>query len=192
MENHRHYMIFKPFGMLSQMHSRDPKEKNKRFLGELFRFPNEIMPVGRLDEKSEGLLLLTTDGKLSDRINRSGIEKQYLVQVDGAIDSRAIERLEHGVEIGISGTRYQTQHCQARKLDEAPDFPTAHKKLRIDRHRPSSWLSLTIREGKYRQVRKMTAAVGYPTLRLIRVRIGDIELGDLKPGEVKALKSIDV
>lgn len=191
MELHRHYMIFKPFGMLCQMHSRDPKEKNKRFLGELAQFPNKIMPVGRLDEKSEGLLLLTTDGKLSDRINRSGIEKQYLVQVDGAIDSRAIERLEHGVEIGISGTRYQTLPCQAKILDEVPELPPAHKKLRIDCHRPSYWLSLTIQEGKYRQVRKMTAAVGFPTLRLVRVRIGSIDLSDLQPGEVKELTSLD-
>ena len=191
MEHHRHYMIFKPFGMLSQMRSRDPKEQNKRFLGELFRFPNEVMPVGRLDEKSEGLLLLTTDGKLSDRVNRSGIEKQYLVQVDGAIDNRSIERLEQGVEIGISGTRYQTLPCQAKLLDDAPELLPADRKLRIDRHRPSSWLSLTLREGKYRQVRKMTAAVGFPTLRLIRVRIGTIDLSDLQPGDVKELKSLD-
>ena len=191
MEHHRHYMIFKPFGLLSQMHSRDPKEKNKRFLGELFRFPREVMPVGRLDEKSEGLLLLTTDGILSDRINRSGIEKQYLVQVDGTIDSRSIERLEQGVEIGISGTRYQTLPCQAKLLDDVPELHPADRKLRIDRHRPSSWLSLTLREGKYRQVRKMTAAVGFPTLRLIRVRIGSIDLSDLQPGDVKELKSLD-
>jgi 23S rRNA pseudouridine2457 synthase len=76
-------------------------------------------------------------------------------------------------------------------LDEAPELPPADKKLRIDRHRPSSWLSLTIREGKYRQVRKMTAAVGFPTLRLIRVRIGSIDLSDLQPGDVKELKSLD-
>lgn len=189
---HRHYMIYKPFGMLSQMHSRDPKEKNKQFLRELFQFPGEVMPVGRLDEKSEGLLLLTTDGKLSDRINRSGIEKQYLVQVDGIVDDKAVEKLMNGVEIGISGSRYQTRPCKAKRLTEAPELPPAHIKLRIDRHRPSSWLSLTIQEGKYRQVRKMTAAVGFPTLRLIRVRIGSIDLSGIKPREVKELKSLRV
>jgi 23S rRNA pseudouridine2457 synthase len=192
MEHHRHFKIFKPFGMLSQMHSRDPKEKNKRFLRELFEFPEKLMPVGRLDEKSEGLLLLTTDGKLSDRINRSGIEKQYFVQVDGTIDSQAIEKLKSGVEIGISGSRYRTLPCQAGILDEMPELPPAHRQLRINRHRPSSWLTITIREGKYRQVRKMTAAVGYPTLRLIRVRIGDIDLSGLQPGDVREMKSLEV
>lgn len=188
---HRHYMIYKPFGIMSQMHSRDPKERKKRFLGELHQFPEGVMPVGRLDEKSEGLLLLTTDGKLSDRINRSGIEKQYLVQLDGLIDHQALERLRTGVEIGLSGTQYRTGPCQAKLLEEEPTLPLPDPKLRIARHRPCSWISLTIQEGKFRQVRKMTAAVGFPTLRLVRVRIGSLDLSGLKPGEVKELTSLE-
>lgn len=184
----RHYKLYKPYGMLSQMQSNDPKEKNKKFLIELFDFPEGIMPVGRLDEKSEGLLLLTTDGKLSDRINRSGIEKQYLVQLDGRITADALEFLQGGVEIGLAGSKYLTAPCQAKILEENPELPPADPKLRIERHRPSSWISITLKEGKFRQIRKMTAAAGFPTLRLVRIRIGNIELNGLKPGEVTPLR----
>lgn len=186
-----HYKLFKPFGMLSQMHSNDPKENKKRFLGELFDFPGAVMPIGRLDEKSEGLLLLTTDGKLSDTINRAGVEKEYWVQLDGIVTHDALESLRKGVEIGLSGSVYKTKPCTASVIDEKPRLPLPDPSLRIGRHRPSSWISLTIREGKYRQVRKMTAAVGFPTLRLIRVRIGSIALGSLAPGEVEELKTLN-
>ena len=107
---HLHFKVYKPFEMLSQMHSNDAKEsRNKRFLSELYNFPDGIMPIGRLDEKSEGLLLLTTDGKLSDLVNRSGIEKEYYVQLDGEITNEAIEFLKHGVEIGFQGRKYITR-----------------------------------------------------------------------------------
>ncbi len=175
--------------MLSQMHSNDPKEKNKRFLRELFDFPNGTMPVGRLDEKSEGLLLMTTDGELSDRVNRSGIEKEYLVQVDGLISPEALEKLSQGVEIGLSGSRYCTRPSIAKALVAPPHLPPPDPGIRIDRHRPSSWISIRITEGKFRQVRKMTAAVGFPTLRLIRVRIGSVYLENLGPGDVEKLES---
>ena len=142
------------------------------------------MPIGRLDERSEGLLLLTTDGKLSDKINRSGIEKEYYVQLDGVITEAAIDSLQLGVEIGVSGKKYFTKPCGARRFIAAPTLPDPDQKIRIARHRPNSWITITLKEGKFRQVRKMTAAVGFPTLRLVRVRIGDVYLGNLKPGEV--------
>lgn len=186
-----HYKLYKPFGMLSQMHSNDPKERKKRFLSELFDFPGAVMPIGRLDEKSEGLLLLTTDGKLSDTINRSEVEKEYWVQLDGIVTQHALEFLRTGVEIGLSGSVYRTKPCMARIIEENPRLPLPDPSLRIGRHRPSSWISLTIREGKFRQVRKMTAAAGFPTLRLIRVRIGGIALGRLVPGEVEELKTLN-
>ena len=173
--NHIHFKIYKPYGMLSQLHSNDPKEvRNKTFLTELYDFPEGIMPVGRLDEKSEGLLLLTTDGKLSDTINRSGIEKEYWVQVDGIIHNDAILSLSRGVEIGINGKRYLTKPCTVEMIDLPVAIPDADPRLRIERHRPSSWIKIILTEGKFRQIRKMTAAVGFPTQRLIRVRIGNI------------------
>ncbi|HLT50366.1 MAG TPA: pseudouridine synthase [Arenibacter sp.] len=188
LDSHLHYKIHKPFGMLSQMVSNDTKEaRNKHFLGELHNFPPGIMPVGRLDEKSEGLLLLTTDGKLSDLINRSGLEKEYYAQLDGEITNDAIKRMENGVEIGFHGKKYLTKSASVQKLEVAPTLVAPDTKLRIGRHRPSSWISITLTEGKFRQVRKMTAAVGYPTLRLIRVRIGSIHLDDLVPGDVESL-----
>lgn len=183
-----HYKIHKPFGMLSQLTTNDPKEiRSKTFLSELHDFPEGIMPIGRLDAKSEGLLLLTSDGKLSDHINRSGIEKEYWVQLDGLISNEAIQRLCEGVEIGIKGSRYLTKPCKVQPLESTLKISPAHPKLRIERHRPSSWIRVCIAEGKFRQIRKMTAAVGFPTQRLIRVRIGSIHLDDLSPGEVKEM-----
>lgn len=190
---HLHFKMYKPYGVLCQLASNDPRDiRKKRFLSECFTFPEGIMPVGRLDEKSEGLLLLTTNGKLSDQINRAGVEKEYLAQLDGDIPNEALQRLSGGVEIGFSGKRYATKPCLAEKLDFAPDFPPPDTGIRLERHRPGSWIRVVLTEGKFRQVRKMTAAVGYPTLRLIRVRIGTLYLGDLKPGEVQPLHIADL
>lgn len=177
--------------MLSQLTSNDPKEvRTKRFLSELYPFPEGTMPVGRLDEESEGLLLLTTDGKLSDFINRSGIEKEYLAQLDGEITGEALQLLQRGVEIGFSGKKYFTKPCEVNLVPTAPPLSPPHLKIRVGRHRSNSWIRITINEGKYRQVRKMTAAVGFPTLRLVRIRVGSISLGELLPGEVKPLEQI--
>ncbi len=188
MKNHLHFKIYKPFGMLSQFASNDTKEaKTKKFLGDLYDFPDGIMPIGRLDEKSEGLLLLTSDGKLSDTINQSGIEKEYFVQLDGNISDEAIQALQKGTEIGFAGKKYTTKRCVIKKLAVLPVFPKANKKLRIGTHRPNSWISITLTEGKFRQVRKMTAAVGYPTLRLVRVRIGNINIETMIENEVEEI-----
>lgn len=185
---HIHYKVYKPFGILSQLTSNDPKElRNKTFLVKLYNFPKGLMPVGRLDEKSEGLLLMTTDGKLSDTINRSGIEKEYWVQLDGLINQEAIQKLKEGIEIGFKGSRYTTKPCEVNMLKEAPKIAPPDPSLRIGRHRPASWIKIVITEGKFRQIRKMTAAVGFPTLRLIRARIGSICLNDLQPGQVKKI-----
>ncbi len=186
-----HYKIHKPFGMLSQLSSNEDRQiRNKRFLSELFDFPQGIMPVGRLDEKSEGLLLMTTDGKLSDAINRSGVEKEYYAQLDGAISFEAIETLKKGIEIGFEGKRYLTKPCVVKELKEPPLLAKADAKIRLARHRSNSWISITLTEGKFRQVRKMTAAVGFPTLRLVRVRIGAIYLENMKPGEVMPIPQL--
>ncbi len=173
--------------MLSQFASNANKQKRKRFLGELGQFPAGTMPIGRLDEKSEGLLLLTTDGKLSNHINSSGIEKEYYALVDGDISDDKILELQKGVEIGFDGKKYQTKACKVYKLNEVPNFPERSKKIRDMRHGPISWVSITLTEGKFRQVRKMTSAVGFPTLRLVRVRVGDILLENLQVGDVNSI-----
>lgn len=182
--SHRHFIIYKPYGVLSQFKSHDSKQQSKKFLGELHDFPEGIMAIGRLDEKSEGLLLLTTDGKMSDYVNSRKVEKEYYAQVDGAISAEAIEKLKLGVEIGFNGKKYQTKPCLAFLLKDTPDLPTRSKKIRDARHGPAPWISVTLKEGKFRQVRKMTSAVGHPTLRLVRVRVGDILIGNMQPGDV--------
>ena len=140
------------------------------------------MAVGRLDEKSEGLLLLTTDGKFSNYIASSKIEKEYHVMVDGIITPDIIIALQNGIEISVDGKPYKTKQCIADILDDTSHI--IERFVRDDRHGPTSWLSITITEGKFRQVRKMTAKVGFPTLRLVRVRIGDYKLEDMKPSDV--------
>lgn len=185
---HHHFIIHKPFGYLSQFVNNQHRRRNKKLLGELYDFPEGCMSVGRLDEDSEGLLFITTDGKLSEQIRSKKIEKEYYIQVDGIIDENAILRLKQGVEISINGKKYTTLPCEARILNPPPDFPPRAKKIRGDHHGPTSWLSITIVEGKFRQVRKMSAAVGFPTLRLIRVRIGNTKLGQLPVGEVQTVK----
>ncbi|WP_111309868.1 pseudouridine synthase [Confluentibacter sediminis] len=184
---HRHFIIYKPYGYLSQFSSNASKQQSKKFLGALHDFPEGIMAIGRLDEKSEGLLLLTTDGKMSDFINSQKVEKEYYAQVNGAITDEAIEQLSKGVEIGFDGKKYMTKPCAVFKLDNIPELPTRSKKIRDDRHGPTTWVSITLNEGKFRQVRKMTSAVGFSTLRLVRVRVGNIHLANMQVGEVIAV-----
>lgn len=181
---HRHFIIYKPYGYLSQFYTNSKYERKKKLLGELFDFPKNVMSIGRLDENSEGLLLITTDGKTSDIVNSKKVDKEYFAQVDGDITNDAIEGLKTGVEIGFSGKKYMTKPCKVFKLETIPEFQTRSKKIRDNRHGPTSWISITLNEGKYRQVRKMTSAVGFPTLRLVRVRVGSIHLKNMNIGDV--------
>lgn len=182
MEKHQHFILHKPWGTISQFVN--PAKRKKKLLGELHGFPEGTMAIGRLDVASEGLLLLTTDGKVSEEIRSNKFEKEYYVQVDGMITQEAIEKLKKGVKIGFDGKKYQTKPGKSFLIDD-PKFPLRSQKIRDDRHGPTSWVAIIIREGKFRQVRKMTAAVGFPTLRLIRVRIGTLRLDALAVGDVK-------
>ena len=184
LKKNKHFIINKPYGYLSQFVNNQTKRKNKRLLGELYDFPEGTMAIGRLDEDSEGLLLLTTDGKISEVIRSKKVEKEYYVLVDGKITHEAVEKLKSGIEIGINGKKYVTKPCKAFILNDIPDLPDRSKKVRDERHGPTRWVSITLTEGKFRQVRKMTAAVGFPTLRLVRVRIDDIHLNTMKFGDV--------
>lgn len=190
MSKHHHFIIHKPYGYLSQFVYE--LKRKKKLLGELYDFPLGTMAIGRLDEDSEGLLLLTTDGKMSEAVRSKKVEKEYYVQVDGLITDEALEKLKNGVEIGFEGTKYITKPCKAFIVNEIPNFGPRGKKIRDERHGPTSWASITVSEGKFRQVRKMTAAVGFPTLRLVRVRIGNVHLNDLKAGEVKEVMSYEL
>ena len=184
-----HFILFKPYGFISQLNSNDLRQaRKKKFLSELYDWPEGIMPIGRLDEKSEGLLLMTTSGKLSDYINRSGIEKEYYALVDGAPTLEDLDLLRKGIEIGFDGKKYTTKPCTVIHLEQNPSLPDRGKKIRDARHGPTTWLSITITEGKFRQVRKMTSAINCPTLRLVRVRVGNLKLNGMQPGEVREWK----
>lgn len=189
---HQHFKIYKPFGYLSQFIHNHKTRRNKKLLGDLGEFPESTMAIGRLDEDSEGLLFLTTDGKMSELVRSKIVEKEYYVQLDGIITEDAIRKLREGVQIGINGKKYLTAPCKAKILNAVPIFPQRSKKIRDERHGPTSWASITVTEGKFRQVKKMTAAVGYPTLRLVRIRIGNEYLEDLLPGEIRETENFNL
>ena len=185
------YKIYKPVGYLSQFINNQSRRKNKKLLGELYDFHPNTMSIGRLDQNSEGLLLLTTDGSLSYKILKGGIEKEYWVQVDGEIDEQAIDVLQSGVEISIYGRTYLTKDCKVRQIS-IPDLPNPQRPIKPQGNNKTSWISITLTEGKFRQVRKMTAKVGYPTLRLVRVRIGNEGIENLQPGDVLEKNKFDL
>lgn len=184
MEN-EYYKIYKPYGYLSQFVNNQNRRKNKKLLSEIYNLSESIMAVGRLDEKSEGLLLLTTDGKFSNHITSSKIEKEYHVMVDGLITNEQIEILKGGVEISVNGKPYHTKPCSAELLKDTSHI--VERFVRDKKHGPTSWLKITLKEGKFRQVRKMTAKIGFPTLRLVRVRIGNYYLEDMEPEDIKTI-----
>ncbi len=184
----RYFLIYKPFGMLSQF----SKEGNHDTLADLqFDFSKDIYPVGRLDADSEGLLLLTNDNALNHGLLNPKFKHQrtYYVQVDGQITAEACEMLSRGIKISIDGKPYQTLHAHVEIIDE-PMIPERNPPIRFRKNIPTSWISMTLHEGKNRQVRRMTAAVGFPTLRLVRWAIEKATLENMAVGEVReVLKS---
>ena len=148
-------------------------------------FPRDVYSVGRLDIDSEGLLLLTNDNAVNHRLTEPEFEhpRTYLVQVEGMPSLETVEQLKRGVI--IQGEK--TKPVQAHLLEHEPHIPPRVPEIRYRKKIPTAWIEITLREGRNRQVRKMTAAVGHPTLRLVRTTIGELSLGDLKPGEAYRL-----
>lgn len=181
----RYFLIYKPFGMLSQF----TKEGEHATLADLdFVFPKDVYPVGRLDADSEGLLLLTNDNRLKTKLlePKNKHSRTYFVQVEGLITHEACSRLSSGVEISVNGKRYQTLPARAQPIS-IPYLPERNPPIRVRQSVPDSWLSISLHEGKNRQVRRMTAAAGFPTLRLVRWAIGTVSLADFEsvaPGSV--------
>ncbi len=179
-----YYIIYKPFQVLSQF----SKEGDKKTLGDYFNVEKDVYPVGRLDYDSEGLLILTNDKLLNHRLLNPNFKhsREYYVQVDGSITIDAINKLQLGVNITIDGKIYKTKPATARVL-ENPVVYERNPLIRFRKDIPTSWIGLTLTEGKNRQVRKMTASVGFPTLRLIRKSIESICLDEMKPGDIISL-----
>lgn len=171
----------KPYGMLSQF----TPEAGHPGLGDCIQLPG-LYPAGRLDHDSEGLLILTSDGRLAQRLTspEAHVAKRYWVQVEGLPDDEALAGLASGVVIQGRPTR----PAQARRLEPPPVLPERSPPIRHREAIPTSWLELEIREGRNRQVRRMTAAVGHPTLRLWRAQVGPVRLGDLPVGAWRPLR----
>lgn len=163
--------------------------EGQRTLAE-FGLPKDLYAAGRLDSDSEGLLLLTNDGPLIKKLLEpgKGHTRTYLAQVEGTPTSEALQELERGVVI----QGYRTLPAKARMLNSDPMLPPRTPPIRVRKNIPTGWIELTLREGKNRQVRRMTAAVGYPTLRLVRISIGKITLGSLEPGEWRELTKNEI
>ncbi|MEO7769291.1 MAG: pseudouridine synthase, partial [Ferruginibacter sp.] len=180
-----YYIIYKPFNVLSQFTSGEGKQTLKEF----FDLPVDVYPVGRLDYDSEGLLLLTNDKKMNHALLNPAFEhtREYWVQVDGQITDEALHDLKNGVDITVEGKLYRTKKCKADYFKIPPPVAARNPPIRVRKNIPTTWIKMILTEGKNRQVRKMTAAVGFPTLRLIRYRIEKCTIEGLHPGEMRIL-----
>jgi len=181
----KYYAIYKPYGMISQFSA----SGDKPTLAELGVPEKDVYPLGRLDTDSEGLLILTNDRNLNNLLLNPKHKhwRTYWVQVDGAINREAIDRLEEGVEIKTNKKAFHTAPAKCRLLDASPDLPEREPPIRFRKSIPAPWIELKLTEGKNRQVRKMTAKVGFPTLRLVRYAIEDLTIDGMLPGDIAEL-----
>jgi 23S rRNA pseudouridine2457 synthase len=179
---YKYFIIYKPFQVLSQF----TPENGGPCLKDFFEVPTDVYPVGRLDFDSEGLLLLTNDKSLNHRLLHPSFahEREYRVQVEGLINNEALQMLSSGITINIDGKPFRTQPAKASRIPEHVIIPERNPSIRFRQHIPTSWIKLVITEGKNRQVRRMTAAVGFPTLRLIRYRLAGLTLDAMLPGDM--------
>jgi 23S rRNA pseudouridine2457 synthase len=178
-----YYLFYKPFQTLTQFSAVEGKKTLSDYLPDVKK---DVYPVGRLDYDSEGLLLLTNDKQLNHRLLNPLFlhEREYWAQVEGIATEEAMQQLAKGVRINVDGKAYLTKKANAFLLPDAMDVPERNPPIRVRQNIPASWLSLCLIEGKNRQVRKMTAAVDLPTLRLIRYRIGSITIDGMQPGDL--------
>jgi 23S rRNA pseudouridine2457 synthase len=181
----KYFILHKPFGYLSQF----TDKLNRKTLSNIKNIPKDVYPIGRLDMDSEGLLLLSNDKSLVDYLlNPKNIhEKEYLVQVEGIPTNKELRKFREGLIIENTKTAPAKIEI-VKSINVSERIPPVRKRINI----PVCWLKVTLTEGRNRQVRKMTAAIGHPTLRLIRKRIKNLTLNDLKPGEVRELLEFEV
>ena len=181
-----YFALYKPVGFLSQMVTDQPRKKTLLQASEI---PPGVQAMGRLDEDSEGLLLLTNDKVFNhETIQVKIIEKEYWVQVVGVPAAEHVQQWSSGVPIQLRGITYVTRPCKVHLLPEPVGVVPRVPHLLKHQKKESAWLSVTLTEGKNRQVRKMMAALGFPVVRLVRVRIGNLLLGNMQPGELRQIE----
>lgn len=180
--SYRYILFNKPYGVLSQF--TDSSGQARRTLKDYISVTG-VYPVGRLDWDSEGLMLLTDNGQLQHRLSHPqfGHSRTYWVQVEGIPDQNALNQLQSGVMVG----GFQTRPAIVKLLTDEPLLPQREVPIRERKHIPTAWLEMTLTEGRNRQVRRMTAKVGFPTLRLVRVALAQLSLHDLQPGQYRNL-----
>lgn len=183
--NYRYILFHKPFNVLSQF----TPENDARTLAE-FGLPKDVYPAGRLDKDSEGLLLLTNDGPLIEKILKPSNEKEktYWALVEKEPSYESIQQFEQGLLI----ENYKTMPAKLKVLTPQPEVPPRDPPVRIRKAFKDFWVEITLTEGKNRQVRKMTAAIGHPTIRLIRKKILNCDLENLSPGEWREIEKKDI
>ncbi len=186
----QYYLLYKPFQVLSQFSS----EGGKKCLKDIIEVEKDVYPVGRLDYDSEGLLLLTNDTSINHQLLHPSFEhkRTYWVQVDGAITADAASQLAKGVAINIDGLQYKTKPAVVQLLPDDINVPDRNPPIRFRKTIPATWASITLTEGKNRQVRKMFAAVGFPVLRLIRAQLGNYTIEKMQPGDLLSLTEQEV
>jgi len=187
---HRYFIIYKPYQVLSQFTS----EGGKLCLADVCDVAKDVYPVGRLDYDSEGLLILTNDTKLNHLLldPKHKHEREYWVQIEGLITQEALKQLRSGITISVDAKEYKTAQSKAVLFEKSPIVAERRPPIRFRKNIPVSWISLSLIEGKNRQVRRMTAKVGFPTLRLIRYRIEKISIQGLLPGDIRELSKQEI
>ena len=185
--SYRYLLFYKPYDVLSQF--TDESDSSRATLKDFIPVP-DVYPVGRLDLDSEGLLLLTNDGKLQHRLSDPKFQhpRTYWVQVERIPDEAALQQLRRGCFI----QNYRTRPAQVTLLATEPQLPPRNPPIRFRKNIPTAWLEMTLVEGRNRQVRRMTAAVGFPTLRLVRVAIAYLHFTDLQPGQWRDLTQAEL
>lgn len=187
---YNYFIIYKPYGVISQF----TLEGNHPTLASIYDFPKDVYPIGRLDTDSEGLLLLSNDKELTNLLLHptNAHKRTYLVQVEGTFSKDAANRLAKGVDISINGKKHHTLPTIVKIIPEPKSLPERNPPIRFRQNIPTSWIEITLTEGKNRQVRRMTAAVGFPTLRLIRYSMGKVNIDKMQPGDIRMIDRQDI
>jgi 23S rRNA pseudouridine2457 synthase len=190
-EEFEYFILYKPYNVLNQF---SKEHIDHITLADFIKVDKDVYPIGRLDKDSEGLLILSNDTSLNSILLSPvhGHKRTYLVQLDGEVTEAAIQKISSGVQIKLDSGMYLTKPCEVKKLFKEPLLPERNPPIRYRKNIPTSWASITISEGKNRQVRKMFASCGFPVLRLVRVQIEDLKIGKLLPGQSKKFSQKDI